>query len=92
MPPNFPNHIWIVYIFVDIADRPYPNLDDLDGDEELRIEFSCPYCLEEFDVSTLCSHLEDEHCFESKVAVSKPSIHFLDFDFVVCTNEKTSLH
>ena len=52
----------------------------MDGDEELRVEFACPYCLEEFDVSTLCSHLEDEHCFESKVAVSEPSIHFLDDD------------
>lgn len=45
------------------------NLDDVDGDEELRAEFSCPFCYEEFDISALCSHLEDEHCFESRAAM-----------------------
>ena len=53
-----------------IADRHQINLDDVDGDEDLRPEFSCPYCYEEFDVTALCSHLEDEHCFESKAAIS----------------------
>jgi hypothetical protein len=42
----------------------------VDGDEDLRAEFSCPYCYEEFDISALCSHLEEEHCFESRAAVS----------------------
>lgn len=45
------------------------NLDDVDGDEDLRAEFSCPYCYEEFDITTLCSHLEEEHCFESRAAM-----------------------
>jgi len=45
------------------------NLDDVDGDEDLRAEFSCPYCYEEFDISALCSHLEEEHCFESRAAM-----------------------
>lgn len=42
----------------------------MDGDEDLRAEFSCPYCYEEFDITALCSHLEEEHCFESRAAVS----------------------
>jgi hypothetical protein len=46
------------------------NLDDVDGDEDMRPEFSCPYCDEDFDITSLCSHLENEHCFESKPAVS----------------------
>jgi hypothetical protein len=46
------------------------NLDDVDGDEDMRPEFSCPYCDEDFDIMSLCSHLENEHCFESKPAVS----------------------
>lgn len=45
------------------------SIDDIDVDEDIRPEFSCPYCFEEFDVSTLCSHLEEEHLFESKVVV-----------------------
>jgi hypothetical protein len=52
-----------------LLDRHQINLDDVDGDEDLRPEFSCPYCYEEFDVTALCSHLEDEHCFESKAAM-----------------------
>ncbi|KAH9563297.1 hypothetical protein CY35_05G119000 [Sphagnum magellanicum] len=45
------------------------NLDDVDGDEDMRPEFSCPYCDEDFDITSLCSHLENEHCFESKPAI-----------------------
>lgn len=55
--------------FSALADRQI-NPDDVDGDEEVRPEFLCPYCYEEFDVTALCSHLEDEHCFEFKAAVS----------------------
>jgi len=42
----------------------------VDGDEDVRSDFSCPYCYEDFDLTSLCSHLEDEHCFEFKPAVS----------------------
>ncbi|XP_024389433.1 protein DEHYDRATION-INDUCED 19 [Physcomitrium patens] len=45
------------------------NLDDVDGDEDLRAEFSCPFCYEEFDTTALCPHLEEEHCFESRPAM-----------------------
>jgi hypothetical protein len=50
------------------ADR-HVNLDDVDGDEDVRPDFSCPYCYEDFDITSLCAHLEDEHCFESKPAI-----------------------
>ncbi|KAJ7525198.1 hypothetical protein O6H91_17G041200 [Diphasiastrum complanatum] len=42
------------------------SLDDLECDDDIRPDFVCPYCYEEFDIATLCSHLEDEHCFEAK--------------------------
>lgn len=45
------------------------SIDDLDVPEDPRPEFSCPYCFEEFDIATLCSHLEEEHLFESKGVV-----------------------
>jgi hypothetical protein len=41
----------------------------VDGDEDVRSDFSCPYCYEDFDLTSLCSHLEDEHCFEFKPAI-----------------------
>lgn len=46
------------------------SMDDFEMEEEVRPDFPCPYCYEEYDIASLCSHLEDEHSFESKVAVS----------------------
>lgn len=45
------------------------SVDDFEVDDELRPEFSCPYCYEDFDISSLCTHLEDEHMFESRGVV-----------------------
>ncbi|XP_068667217.1 protein DEHYDRATION-INDUCED 19 homolog 4-like isoform X2 [Aristolochia californica] len=45
------------------------SVDDFEVEEEVRPDFPCPYCYEDYDVASLCSHLEDEHPFESKVAV-----------------------
>ncbi|KAJ6833696.1 protein DEHYDRATION-INDUCED 19-like [Iris pallida] len=44
-------------------------MEDLELEEEVRPDFPCPYCYEDHDISSLCSHLEDDHPFESKVAV-----------------------
>ncbi|CAK9857750.1 unnamed protein product [Sphagnum jensenii] len=72
------------------------NLDDVDGDEDVRPDFSCPYCYEDFDITSLCAHLEDEHCFESKPASEMPSheilreerrgnFHFINVECVALT-------
>ncbi|KAI5590890.1 hypothetical protein BDE02_04G041000 [Populus trichocarpa] len=45
------------------------NIDDFELEEEARPDFPCPYCYEDFDIGSLCSHLEDEHSCESKVVV-----------------------
>ncbi|KAE8731007.1 protein DEHYDRATION-INDUCED 19-like isoform 2 [Hibiscus syriacus] len=39
------------------------SIDDFEVDDE----FPCPYCYEDFDIASLCSHLEDDHPCESKV-------------------------
>ncbi|KAG0585653.1 hypothetical protein KC19_2G028000 [Ceratodon purpureus] len=45
------------------------SIDEVEAEEvDMRAEFSCPYCYEEFDANALCVHIEDDHCFESKVA------------------------
>ncbi|RLN08129.1 hypothetical protein C2845_PM11G16020 [Panicum miliaceum] len=36
-------------------------------EDEGRSDFPCPYCYEDHDITSLCTHLEDEHPFESKV-------------------------
>ncbi|WKA12083.1 hypothetical protein VitviT2T_029509 [Vitis vinifera] len=40
-------------------------IDDLEVEDDIP----CPYCYEDHDIASLCSHLEDEHSFESRVAV-----------------------
>ncbi|XP_021294905.1 protein DEHYDRATION-INDUCED 19 homolog 4-like isoform X1 [Herrania umbratica] len=45
------------------------SIDDFEVDDEVRPDFPCPYCYEDFDIVSLCSHLEDEHPCESKVTI-----------------------
>ncbi|XP_054776654.1 protein DEHYDRATION-INDUCED 19-like [Prosopis cineraria] len=44
-------------------------IDDFDVEDEVRPYFSCPYCYDDFDIASLCSHLEDEHSCETRVAI-----------------------
>lgn len=46
------------------------SIDDFEVEEEVRPDFPCPYCYEDFDIASLCSHLEEEHSCESRVTVS----------------------
>ncbi|THG22207.1 hypothetical protein TEA_005544 [Camellia sinensis var. sinensis] len=56
------------------------NIDDLEVEDEVRPEFPCPYCYEDYDIVSLCSHLEDEHSCESKVAgFEKPTKWYKSF-------------
>ncbi|XP_022724178.1 protein DEHYDRATION-INDUCED 19 homolog 4-like isoform X1 [Durio zibethinus] len=45
------------------------SIDDFEVEDEVRPDFPCPYCYEDFDISSLCSHLENEHPCESKVTI-----------------------
>ncbi|PWA38298.1 protein DEHYDRATION-INDUCED 19 [Artemisia annua] len=45
------------------------NVDDFEVEEEIRPDFPCPYCYEDFDIASLCSHLEDEHSCESRATI-----------------------
>ncbi|KZV25642.1 protein DEHYDRATION-INDUCED 195-like [Dorcoceras hygrometricum] len=40
-----------------------------EGDEGVRAWFPCPFCYFEIEVPLLCSHLQEEHCFDLRNAV-----------------------
>ncbi|GFZ09069.1 drought-responsive family protein [Actinidia rufa] len=40
--------------------------EDIDGEDESRPEFLCPFCAEDFDVVGLCCHIDEEHAIEAK--------------------------
>ncbi|GLT28077.1 hypothetical protein SLA2020_030330 [Shorea laevis] len=43
--------------------------DDLERDDDTRTYFPCPFCYVEIEINALCSHLQEEHCFDLKYAV-----------------------
>ncbi|CAN0853150.1 Protein DEHYDRATION-INDUCED 19 [Linum grandiflorum] len=45
------------------------SVEEFEVEEDVRPDIPCPYCYEDFDVLSLCSHLEDEHPCESRVTV-----------------------
>ncbi|GMN50744.1 hypothetical protein TIFTF001_019900 [Ficus carica] len=45
------------------------SIDDFEVEDDVRPEFPCPFCYEDFDIASLCSHLEDEHSYESSVTM-----------------------
>ncbi|RWW41466.1 hypothetical protein BHE74_00053051 [Ensete ventricosum] len=44
--------------------------EDEEEEDDVRPDFPCPYCYEDHDITSPCSHLAEEHAFESKSAVS----------------------
>lgn len=44
-------------------------MDEFEVEEEIRQDSYCPYCYDDYDLTSLCTHLEEEHQSESKVVV-----------------------
>ncbi|XP_010322537.1 protein DEHYDRATION-INDUCED 19 homolog 5 isoform X3 [Solanum lycopersicum] len=49
----------------------FPLIDSFlnEAEEAIRAWFPCPFCYGEIEVPMLCSHLQEEHCFDLKNAV-----------------------
>ncbi|OVA02586.1 Drought induced 19 protein-like [Macleaya cordata] len=47
----------------------YMGFEEIDGDDDPRAEFPCPFCSEDFDIIGLCCHIDDEHPVEAKNGV-----------------------
>ncbi|PRQ39347.1 putative drought induced 19 type, zinc-binding protein [Rosa chinensis] len=43
--------------------------EEIEGDDEIKAEFLCPFCAEDFDVVGLCCHIDEEHPVEAKNGV-----------------------
>ncbi|XP_073300866.1 protein DEHYDRATION-INDUCED 19 homolog 4-like isoform X3 [Primulina huaijiensis] len=40
--------------------------EEYEGEGELRAEFLCPFCAQDFDMVGLCCHIDEEHAIEAK--------------------------
>ncbi|XP_057502517.1 protein DEHYDRATION-INDUCED 19 homolog 3-like [Actinidia eriantha] len=43
----------------------FTGFEEIDGDDDVREEFPCPFCAEYFDIFALCCHIDDEHPVEA---------------------------
>lgn len=51
-----------------IADT-FLGFEEIDGEEEFREEFACPFCSDYFDIVSLCCHIDEDHPMEAKNGV-----------------------
>ncbi|GMI65409.1 drought-induced protein19 [Hibiscus trionum] len=47
----------------------FTGFEEMDGEDDIREEFPCPFCSEYFDIVGLCCHIDDEHPVEAKNGV-----------------------
>ncbi|XWS57458.1 hypothetical protein CRYUN_Cryun09bG0175600 [Craigia yunnanensis] len=47
----------------------FMGFEEIDGEDDIREEFPCPFCSDYFDIVGLCCHIDDEHPVEAKNGV-----------------------
>ncbi|XP_024189705.1 protein DEHYDRATION-INDUCED 19 homolog 3 [Rosa chinensis] len=47
----------------------FMGFEEIDGDDDIREEFPCPFCSEYYDIVGLCCHIDEEHPVEAKNGV-----------------------
>ncbi|KAF7837768.1 protein DEHYDRATION-INDUCED 19-like protein 4-like [Senna tora] len=56
--------------------------EDIDGDKDLRAEFLCPFCGEDYDIVGLCCHIDEEHILEAKNGICPVCVKKVGMDLV----------
>ncbi|WVZ21721.1 hypothetical protein V8G54_009043 [Vigna mungo] len=59
---------------ISTSSRRYQSRSDLymeesEGNDDLRAEYLCPYCAEDYDVVSLCCHIDEHHPIQAKNGV-----------------------
>ncbi|KAL5135725.1 Protein DEHYDRATION-INDUCED 19 2 [Glycine soja] len=58
------------------------DLDEVNGDEELRTAYPCPFCAENFDLLELCCHVDLDHPIEAKSGLR---LQLVDLEVIMAT-------
>ncbi|KAK8548809.1 hypothetical protein V6N13_054421 [Hibiscus sabdariffa] len=56
--------------------------EEVDGEEDFKAEFLCPFCAEDFDIVGLCCHIDEEHPLEVKNGVCPFCVKRVGMDLV----------
>ena len=60
------------------------DFEEIEEDDELKTEYPCPYCSEDFDLLGLCCHIDEEHHLEANYGVRTSLLNFLSGIKVCC--------
>ncbi|KAL5570751.1 hypothetical protein UlMin_020348 [Ulmus minor] len=56
--------------------------EEIDGDDELKTEYPCLFCADEFDLVGFCCHIDEEHLMEAKTEVCPLCVKRVGADLV----------
>ncbi|KAI4301458.1 hypothetical protein L6164_034736 [Bauhinia variegata] len=68
------------------------DFDDVDGDDELKTVYPCPFCTDYFDLLELCCHIDEEHPIESKSGICPVCATWVGSDMVGNIQHKSRYH
>ncbi|KAH0849893.1 hypothetical protein HID58_095998 [Brassica napus] len=60
--------------------------EDLEGEDESKSEFICPFCADVFDIVGLCCHIDEEHPVEAKNGVCPVCTKRVGLDISECVS------
>lgn len=67
---------WFEYVILWLLADAFHLGEETDGDE-LRPEYLCPFCAEDFDIVGLCCHIDEEHTIHAKNGVLSSFYHYI---------------
>jgi len=60
------------------------DFDEVNGDEDFRTAYPCPFCAEDFDLLELCCHIDLDHPTEAKSGVFYLSFTLIYSPWYLC--------
>lgn len=72
------------FVFGVVSDLFLGGNDDAEpgGGDDLRAEYLCPFCAEDYDVVSLCCHIDEEHPLQANTGVGFHKNSFFIYFFV----------
>lgn len=54
--------------------------EDVEGDDDdMAVDYPCPFCSDDYDLVELCHHIDDEHQLDANNGVISIHIHLQNF-------------
>lgn len=54
----------------------YLDTEDFEEDDDIAVEYPCPFCSDDYDLVELCHHIDEEHQLEANHGVCEIHVVF----------------